>query len=229
MNTINKNITVGDVAVLIPNATEVFTKYDIDFCCGGNRILTDVIKESGLNENQVFEELEELLAKRRVELEAIGDDFAAMKSAELSLYIENTHHTYLKETLPVISDLLNQILKVHGKNHNELYDIHKNFGLLKTDLDQHLIKEETILFPLLREGTNKAEISRYINEILQEHEVVGDALRKIRKASNKYTVPEDGCDTYRQTYKMLEELQNDLHQHVHLENNILLNQFDKEI
>ncbi|MBV1757032.1 MAG: iron-sulfur cluster repair di-iron protein [Dethiosulfatibacter sp.] len=229
MNTINKNITVGDVAVLIPNATEVFAKYDIDFCCGGNRILADVIKESGLNENQVFEELEELLAKRRVELEAIGDDFAAMKSAELSLYIENTHHTYLKETLPVISDLLNQILKVHGKNHNELYDIHKNFGLLKTDLDQHLIKEETILFPLLREGTNKAEISRYINEILQEHEVVGDALRKIRKASNKYTVPEDGCDTYRQTYKMLEELQNDLHQHVHLENNILLNQFDKEI
>ena len=227
MNTINKNITVGDVAVLIPKATEVFTKYDIDFCCGGNRILTDVIEESGLNENQVFEELEELLAKRRVELEAIGDDFAAMKSAELSLYIENTHHTYLKETLPVISDLLNLILKVHGKNHNELYDIHKNFGLLKTDLDQHLIKEETILFPLLREGTNKEEISRYVAEILQEHEVVGDALRKIRKASNKYTVPEDGCDTYRQAYKLLEELQNDLHQHVHLENNILLNQFDE--
>ncbi|MDP3385727.1 MAG: iron-sulfur cluster repair di-iron protein [Eubacteriales bacterium] len=229
MSLINKNIKVGDVAVLIPKATEVLVKYDIDFCCGGNRVLLDVIKESGLKENQIFDELEVLLTKRRAELESIGDDFVAMKPVELSLYIENTHHTYLKETLPVISDLLSLVLRIHGGNHNELYDIHKNFGILKTDLEQHLIKEETILFPLLKEGKDMEKINRYTAEILQEHEVVGDVLRKIRKASNKYTVPEDGCDTYRKAYEMLEELQNDLHQHVHLENNILLNQFDKKI
>lgn len=227
MNLINKNIKVGDIAVLIPKATEVLAKYDIDFCCGGNRLLVDVIKESGLNERQVFNELEELLSKRKAELEAIGDDFAAMNPVELSLYIENTHHTYLKETLPIISDLLSLVLRIHGGNHNELYDIHKNFGILKTDLEQHLIKEETILFPLLKEGKDWERINHYTAEILQEHEVVGDVLRKIRKASNKYTVPEDGCDTYRQAYKMLEELQNDLHQHVHLENNILLGDFER--
>lgn len=228
MNTINKHITVGDVAVLVPKATEVFAKYDIDFCCGGNRVLADVLKENRLDEKQVFNELEELLSKRKSELEVIGDDFAAMKPVELSLFIENTHHTYLKETLPVISDLLSMVLRIHGGKHNELYDIHKNFGILKTDLEQHLIKEETILFPLLKVGKDREKINRYTAEILQEHEVVGDVLRKIRKASNKYTVPEDGCDTYRKAYKMLEELQNDLHQHVHLENNILLVDFERD-
>lgn len=94
MNTINKHITVGDVAVLIPKATEVFTSYDIDFCCGGNRVLADVLKENGLDEHQVFNELEELLSKRKAELEAIGDDFAAMKPVELSLYISN-HFMFL--------------------------------------------------------------------------------------------------------------------------------------
>jgi len=154
-----------------------------------------------------------------------------MKSSELIDYIVITHHGFLKRTLPEVSELTAKILRVHGPNHSELFKVHKLFNNLKTELEQHLIKEEEILFPLLKEyeGSTSAElperISKVMKELEEEHEGAGGVLKELRKITQDYKVPEDGCSTFGLTYNKIQELESDLFQHIHLENNILFKRF----
>lgn len=217
--------SLGDIVAIMPKASEVFKKYNIDFCCGGQRPLGEAIKEKKLNEKEVLEGLNVAFSELNKSIDDV--DFREVPSSELIDYIVNTHHVFVAKILPEISELTTKILRVHGTNHNDLFRIHKLAHDLKTELDQHLIKEEEILFPMIKEYDKAPSsdllerIKKTMKETEDEHEVAGDVLKELRKITVDYAVPKDGCTTYLLTYKKLQELESDLFQHIHLENNIL--------
>lgn len=227
--------SIGEIVSAMPKAGDIFKEYRIDFCCGGNRPLQEAIREQGLNEAEILERLD----KTYEEVYKTGGsqvDFKMMPPGELIDHIINTHHAYLRKELPAISDYVNTILKVHGKKHGDvLFRVHKLFHSLKTELEQHLVKEEEIVFPMIKEYEGRPstdsvrKIAAVINELEDEHEGAGDILKELREITDNYTPPEDGCRTYCLTYQKLEELESDLFQHIHLENNILFKAFGADV
>ena len=204
----------------------MFLEYRIDFCCGGNRPLAEAIEEKNLDANEILD----LLNKRYEEFQNKNEEFTDWvkeKPSRLIDYIVDKHHAYLNEELPNISELVKTILRVHGKTHNELFEVHKLFSILKSELEEHLIKEEELLFPLIKEyelnnnNVNKQQVLDALNELEEEHDRAGDVIKKLMEITNHYTAPSDGCTTFNLTYKKLMELEKDLFQHIHLENNIL--------
>ena len=225
MGTFNVTQSVGEIVAVLPGAAEVFEKYRIDFCCGGKKSLSESINKLKLAETEVLESLEAAYVKSQEVANRI--DFREMSFSELIDYIENTHHVFVKRVLPEISEYTTAILRAHGLNHSFLFKVHKLFHSLKMELDQHLIKEEELLFPLIRkyESGNDpevlAKVKTVMSEIEEEHEGAGDVLKELRKISDDYTVPDDGCTTFYKAYELLQELEADLFRHIHLENNIL--------
>jgi regulator of cell morphogenesis and NO signaling len=225
MNFRDHNTTIGAVVAELPRASKIFGGYGIDFCCGGHRNLNAVIKEQGISEEAIYLALEEAQKEREDSYKDIS--FNTMSATVLSTYIEDRHHNYLREALPEIAELLSTILRVHGNKHTELFEVYRLFGMLKSDLEQHLLREETMLFPSFEdEAANKNEIKEQSAIIIAEHEAAGGLLEKLRHATKHYHIPEDVCETFRKTYELLEELEMDLHEHIHLENNILLKNYD---
>lgn len=224
MNYREPKTTIGSVVAMYPKTTSILSSYDIDYCCGGHRLLSEVLKEQNINEQELYQALDTFLAQASFSQD--GDSFLDMTSHQLSTYIEDTHHAYLRETLPMISELLAAIMRVHGANHPELFEVYRLFGGLKSDLEQHLLKEEQLLFPAL-ETTQIQTIQTLSDTIIAEHEHAGSVLMQLRHETAHFTVPEDACSTYRRAYKLLAELEADLHEHIHLENNILLAAYDK--
>jgi regulator of cell morphogenesis and NO signaling len=215
---IYKSAMVGEIAAAVPGALQIFQELKIDFCCGGKNLLADALAERGVGVEEFFARATARAAER---WDGVGkQDFAQMSPAVLTVYIEDTHHEYLRHALPEIDELLVKVLKAHGRNHLELFEVYKLFGRLKSELTQHLVKEETLLFPAMAQGASPAE--GLAAEIFSEHEGAGELLEGMRSAAIDYKVPEDACATYRRVYQLLPELEGDLHQHIHLENNILL-------
>ena len=216
---------IGDIVTINPKASEVFKKYQIDFCCGGHRPLKEAIEEQSINEKRLFEELEE--AYRETKKVKEQKDFSNMTSRELIDYIVSTHHVFVRKILPEINEYTTKILKVHGIHHSELFKVHKLFSNLKAELEAHLIKEEELLFPLMKKYESEPndvllnKIKKVMKETESEHDGAGDILKELRIITNQYTVPEDGCASYHITFNKLQELESDLFQHIHLENNIL--------
>lgn len=230
MNKHHLSNRIGDIVAELPAASKVFKEYRIDFCCGGNRPLSEAVKELELNENELLEQLDR--AYEEAQIYKHQYDFPNMSKSNLIDYIVNTHHIFVKRILPELSELTTKILRVHGLNHEELYKVHKLFHNLKTELDAHLIKEEELLFPLIKEyDTDPSrellnKIIRVMNETEAEHEGAGDILKELRVITKDYTVPGDVCNTFLITYEKLQELEADLFQHIHLENNILFRQLE---
>lgn len=219
---------VGKIVAEFPQAAEIFKKYKIDFCCGGDKQLAVAAKELNLDEKSVLEELNQvytLMAKQDNWSEEV--DWRQQSLSQLVNHIINKHHLYLQQEMPLISELITKILRVHGANHSELRKIHNLFHVLKLELDQHLIKEEEILFPLIKEYEKNpssqllANVQKQIDTIENEHEQAGDIIKELRQITNDYTLPADACTSYRLAYQKLEEMESDLFQHIHLENNIL--------
>lgn len=226
MNYMDKNISIGEVVTAIPKAVEIFREFGIDYCCGGHRLLAEVIQDQGIKEAELYERLDRALSDRQGGYVSQGQNFDKMSPAVLSAYIEDTHHGYLRKALPEAAGLLDTVVRVHGRNHRELYEINQLFGRLKTDLEQHLLKEETLLFPILDDPKDSYnEAVSLTEEIITEHEAAGEILRKLREVSGNYKLPADACNTFGKAYAILEELEQDLHQHIHLENNILLKSY----
>jgi len=224
----DKNVSIGEVVVELPKATEVFKEFGIDFCCGGHRNFANIIEEQKIDRTALFAKLDKLYEERKAGYEEKGNRFEQMSSEALTTYIEDTHHVYMRKVLPEISELLGTLLRVHGKKHTELFDLYRVYGVLKTDLEQHLLKEETMLFPDFEEADeNRQEIITLTQTIIEEHEAAGELLEKMREITNNYQAPGDACNTYVKTYRLLEEMEDDLHQHIHLENNILLKEYAK--
>lgn len=221
----DKNVTIGAVVAALPTASGIFDEFGIDFCCGGHRKVSDIVIQQGIDADQLYTKLEKAREERVSEYQ--GNDFTSMAPTSLSTYIEDTHHGYLRRVLPEVAELLNTILRVHGRTHTELFEVYRLFGTLKADLEQHLLKEETMLFPIFAdEDNNKEEIAKITVDIIGEHEAAGEILEKLREVTNNYQLPEDACATYARAYDMLIEIEKDLHQHIHLENNILLKEYD---
>ncbi len=222
---IERKATVGAIAAAMPDALPVFQRLGIDFCCGGKKPLQDALAEKHLDEEQFFGLVEEERANRNSSAQPA--DFTDMSPTVLTAYIEDTHHDYLRRTLPEIDKLLLAVLRAHGKNHRELFEAYRLFGRLKTELEQHLIREETMLFPALAQAeAQERNIMTLATEIIKEHEGAGILLEQLHRVTGDFTLPADACQSYRRVYALLPELENDLHRHIHLENNILLENFD---
>jgi regulator of cell morphogenesis and NO signaling len=227
MNKFNSNQRIGDIVTLFPNASDIFKEYKIDFCCGGDRTLIAAIKEQGVNEAELLEKINASYEKVKNNPYSKDRNWVEAPLNELVDQIVNVHHAYLYENLPKISELTTKILRVHGENHPELSRVHKLFHTVKMELEAHLIEEETIQYPAIKEylrSNSEANLDKAINIINQledEHTGAGNILKELRKVTNDYTVPVDVCTTYRLTYTKLQEMEADIFQHIHLENNIL--------
>jgi len=222
----SSNDKIGDIVVKLPKASEVFKAFQIDFCCGGNRPLIEAINENGLNEEVVLSKLQD--AYEQVQgLKVEGTDWTKASFSDLIDHVINTHHAYLNQELPKLSELTRKIYRVHGADHTELSNVYKLFHTLKMELEQHLIKEEEIVFPLIKkyEANPSDELLEktlnVITELEGEHEEAGNVLKELRKITNGYKMPRDGCQSYDLTFKGLELLESDTFQHIHLENNIM--------
>ncbi|MEG6616813.1 iron-sulfur cluster repair di-iron protein [Peptococcaceae bacterium 1198_IL3148] len=226
MQTFSAANKIGDIVAQFPKASAIFKKYHVDFCCGGDRPLGQAINEQNINESELLTELN----KAYQESQKIHDtqiDWRTAPFSELVDYIVNKHHAYLHNNLPALSALTTTVLRAHGTNHKELARVHKLFNLLKLDLEQHLIKEEQEVFPKIQEYEKDGNIKNLqaavdsIEELENEHEGAGDILKELRSITNNFQLPQDACGTYERTYKIMQELESDLFEHIHLENNIL--------
>lgn len=218
-----RNMKVGDIVTEDFRAAEIFKREGIDFCCGGNQSLEQAAKEKNLNIAEIeykLNNLDEVVSNRQLNYNDWNLDF-------LCDYIVNEYHNKVYKLLPQLMTYLNKLVQVHGANHPELKEIADLFLLVKTELPIHQRQEEEVFFPAIKEAlrTNSVQakeiITSQIAPMMDEHELIGGTIDKINVLSKRYSVPDDGCNTYRLTYKLLEEFEDDLHTHVHLENNIL--------
>jgi regulator of cell morphogenesis and NO signaling len=214
--------TVGDIVANDFRAAEIFKNANIDFCCGGNKSLSESCKEKNIDPQEIVNEL--------YKLEQIPNQSLNFKDWELDFlcdYIQNTHHKYVLKTLPELVFYTHKLATVHGPNHPELHQIAGLITLINEELLKHIKMEEEVLFPAIKKALtnntpeNKAIIRSEITRMSTEHEFAGGSMDKINVISNKYSVPADGCNTYHVGFKLLHQFEDDLHLHVHLENNIL--------
>lgn len=217
-------LSIGEVVTKHPELVKVFMDYNVDFCCGGDRTVSEAI-EKDTDEVEALEVAADK-AIEQAKLFAVGGtqkSLDAFTNEELIDRIVNTHHRYLRETLPRLSELLFKILGVHGEHHPELFEIHRIFGGLKTELEGHLIKEEKQLFPQILKGSK--DVAQLIKTLEDEHDGAGEALHALTDLTNHFTLPSDACVTYGATYDLLKALTADMYMHVHTENNVLFKRF----
>lgn len=222
------NITVADTLTDIVKsdfrAAAALSYYGLDFCCKGGRSLRDACTAKGVHPEEV---LDRIVQEQRSNPHA--DNFDQWSLAQLVRHIEQQHHAYIRSTAPAISQHLNKVARVHGGRHVETVRIAHLFDKLHADLESHMEKEEHILFPYiysLGDGIQQhnrpfVSVAAPIRNMIAEHATAGDDMEEIRALSSQYTAPEDACTTYRIAYMELAAFEQDLHTHVHLENNIL--------
>ncbi len=219
--------TVREIAVEMPHATRVFEKFGIDYCCGGAKTLEQACAAANLRVDAVLQSLEVPAPVTEQQ------EWAAGPLTELVNHIINTHHNFVKSETPRLDALIAKVCGVHGANHPELLEVQKVFRGLGAELSTHMMKEENILFPYLirmeqtvQSGRPAARppfgsVENPIHMMMMEHDSAGDALRELRRLTGDYTAPADACISYQTLYKALRDYESDLHQHIHLENNIL--------
>ena len=223
------NLTLSQIVTTNFKAAAVFEKYNLDFCCRGNKLISEACSEKGIDVHTVEEELNNLVSDNK----ETDSRFNEWSLDFLIEYIINNHHNYIRNIVPVLTAHTQKVASVHGENHPETIEVAKIFSVVYKDLKQHMMKEEEILFPYIKQlvkasnnGT-KAErpyfgsVTNPIKMMEAEHQAAGDELFEIRRLTNNYTPPEDACNTYKIAYSELKEFEEDLHKHVHLENNIL--------
>jgi regulator of cell morphogenesis and NO signaling len=232
---LSKNL--GQIVAENPNSAEIFEKHNIDFCCNGKRTLAEACIEKNIPINELVEELEKMLAAP-VENRNTSFPLDQLTLTQLSNHIVTTHHEYIRKELPWIFTNLEKIASKHGANNPRLYKVFELFIEVKEELEAHIVKEEQILFPRIREIENiylqqtvvqnqqASYLQAPISVMEHEHDHAGTMMSEIRKLTNNYEVPDDSCPTYKLTFNALKAFELDLHQHIHLENNIL---FEKAI
>lgn len=226
---INSQSIVGKIVAENYKAASIFKKYSIDFCCNGNRTIADACSKKQIDENRLIDELSRVINKKDA-----GDiDVKTFPLDLLTDYIEKTHHRYVEKKIPEITPFLQKVVRVHGGNHPELVEVEQLFFDSARDLSAHLKKEELMLFPYIRllvkaqlsngkrPQTGLGSAATYIGQMEHEHTSEGERFRRISELTDNYTPPEDACNTYRVTLSLLKEFEEDLHRHIHLENNIL--------
>lgn len=226
---INQNTIIGELVAQDYRAASVFRKYGIDFCCQGNRTIHAACEKKLIDAKLVLQDLENVT-------KAEGDNAIDYRSWPLDLladYIEKKHHRYVESKILEIKPYLDKICKVHGERHPELFEIQEQFNASAGELAAHMKKEEFILFPFIRKMAKARQdglalnapqfgtVQNPVEMMMQEHSTEGDRFSRIDQLSDHYTPPADGCNTYKVTFALLREFEQDLHLHIHLENNIL--------
>ncbi|HCM75379.1 MAG TPA: iron-sulfur cluster repair di-iron protein [Cytophagales bacterium] len=221
--------TISEIVAADYRTAQVFKDHKIDFCCKGNRSIAEATAEKGIDANLLINEIEKL----QQQSSNSNTDFQSWPLDLLTDYIEKKHHAYVERQLPILNQYLNKLCQVHGSRHPELFEIKDEFNQSAGELAAHMKKEEFILFPHVRKmvkakANNSAldtphfgTVQNPVQMMMNEHTVEGDRFFKIAKLSGNYAPPADACNTYRVTYALLKEFEEDLHLHIHLENNIL--------
>ncbi|WP_020674856.1 iron-sulfur cluster repair di-iron protein [Geopsychrobacter electrodiphilus] len=233
--TIEASKTIGAFVAEDYRTAEIFEKYGIDFCCGGQATLASTCQEKALDPDKVLQEIE---AARKEPLQR-NENYTAWPLPFLIDYIVNTHHVYLKENDEQIAAYAHKIAEVHGAHHPEVIKIAEIFEKIAADMAAHLVEEEEVFFPAIkraeaavRSGSNPDTkdsilIKSELAKLHREHEQIGDAIHRIRHLARDYAIPADVCNTFVVTYRKLKEFEDDLHKHVHLENNILFSKAEQ--
>ncbi len=219
--------TIGEIVATDFRAAAVFEQFGIDFCCGGRRPLDQACRTANADPSDVVQALEALPAVTDAET-----DVTKWPLGRLIDHIVSTHHAYVRSSMPTITRYLAKLVEVHGARHPELARVSTYFDHVSADLGQHMLKEEQVLFPYVRDLSMTAAGGRHVSSpfgtvenpirmMEREHLEVADELRIIRELTSGYAAPEDGCTTYQVCMEELARFERDLHRHVHLENNVL--------
>ena len=221
--------TIGEIVSGDYRAAAVFQRYGIDFCCGGGRSVEDACRARSLDTNAVLGDV----ARECATTDAAAPQYSTWEPSALIAHIVSKHHAYVRRALTTIAAHTQKLANVHGANHPELLEVDRLFATVSAEMTSHMMKEEHILFPFiveLQEATGRGgpapfipfgTVANPIHMMEAEHESAGGAMARIRELTSGYQVPADGCTTYRVGLQELEAFEEDLHAHVHLENNIL--------
>jgi regulator of cell morphogenesis and NO signaling len=225
---ITEEKTVAEVVTENIKSVHIFKKYGIDFCCGGGISIEKACAKKEVDFTALKQELEAV--------DAVTSNAYNYDNWDLSFLVDhiiNVHHTYVEENIPLLIQYANKVAKVHGHHYTEVVEINKLFTEVANELAAHLKKEELILFPFIKqlvkaekEGTEVpkphfGKVNNPINMMEEEHENAGNIFKEIARLTNNYNPPEGACNTFKALYAKLDEFEQDLHQHIHLENNIL--------
>jgi len=225
---ITTGTNVGEIVRYNFTTAKIFESHHIDFCCGGNISVAEAAQKQGIDAQKLLGEVTAACSKKDDESLMIE----SLTLTGLAEHITRKHHTYVRETMPFLQQKLQKLCDVHGDNHAELHEVKTLFNEAAGNLSMHMQKEELVLFPYIRlmeqfiyEGTGTSgtpgKAASAISQMEDEHQAEGDRFMKIAQITGNYRVPADGCSTYEVTLKTLREFENDLHRHIHLENNIL--------
>jgi regulator of cell morphogenesis and NO signaling len=220
---------VNEIALSNPGARRVLEDAGVDYCCGGGKSLQDACLHAGVTADEIRKRL-----RQNSQLAGPADaEWTNAPLADLTRHIRERHHQYVRDSIPRVRALLAKIREKHGEKHREIEEIEKLFGDVAREMTAHMQKEEQILFPYIdtlersSNGNGSVEppffqtVRNPIHAMMKEHDSAGDLVKRIRKTSNEYKAPADACTTYQATYQELRQFEEDLHLHVHLENNIL--------
>ncbi|MEP7204176.1 MAG: iron-sulfur cluster repair di-iron protein [Ilumatobacteraceae bacterium] len=223
MNHINPSMTLGEIITLHPSLAADLERRHLDYCCHGARTLAAAAVEVGVDPQTVADELS------AVRIDEPPAAWASLGPSDLVDHIESVHHRYLWSELPRLSTLVDKIVSVHVDRHHELADVQRLYAELRADFEPHLLREQEVLFPMVRRFGTTADqstpdiehLAEQIEVLSTEHETVGALLEGLRRVTDGYATPADGCASYAACYRALADLEADTHLHVHKENNVL--------
>ena len=215
--------TIRDIALEAPATTRVFEEFKIDYCCGGRKLLTDVCREAGLDEALVAEKVEQAMNSQKP-----NEEKHWSSPSQLVNHIVATHHIFTAQEIERLTPLMEKVCTRHGENHPELFKLQTVFLALADSLIPHMRKEEMVLFPYIQSldggdfrPPHFGTVSNPIRMMMADHEEDGERLRVMREIANDYMAPEGACPSFTALFAGLNDLERDLHQHIHLENNVL--------
>ena len=226
-----KEMSLADIVKQYPGSIELFNRYKIDYCCGGKSDLVGALAEKQIDVATFIEKLNDGYAKQGKNNDSEFDDKRyALSVSNLIDVILGSHHSDERKMLSDLDRLVNKILFAHYDTHSEeLIRVHRLFSQLKMELEEHFVKEERVVFPLMeelhRDGSVTPELTRLIAELEVEHMAAGDLIKQLQEATNDFTMPEDGCNTYFATYAKLKTLTEDIFVHIYTETSILFERF----
>ncbi len=224
-----QNTTIGEIVAKDYRASDIFRQFGIDFCCGGNISIAEACNGNTDCEEKIMQRLTLLHQQPN----GSEPNYQEWKLSFLADYIQNTHHGFVRREIPVLLEYLEKIAMVHGENHPELIEVFKHFGASADALSDHMLKEEAVVFPAIKEMEEAEKrnepfmkrgygtIHNPIHQMFQDHDTEGARFRNMAELTNNYQLPDDACNTYRVALSKLADFEKDLHKHIHLENNIL--------
>ena len=224
---INENQSLGEIVSIFPGAAEIFNRYKIDYCCGGHDTLAGALDEIKIGYDTIVAELNNEYEKF-IKSNSEYKDWRKEKPSVIIKHVVQTHHEFTKKQLREIDTLLFKILKVHFQHHSEeLLKVHRLFGSLKTELEEHLIKEEENLFPLIekfeitKDNSVLSKIQQVIKDTESEHDAAGNIIKELEKITRDFEAPEGACTSFILAYTKIHDLEKDLFIHIYLENSVL--------